>query len=232
VSPAGSLVVVGTPIGNLGDVSTRVEAVVARVRRGERVVLVTDAGMPGVADPGAAVIAAVAAADLHVEVVPGPSAPLLALVASGLPTARFVMEGFLPRKGAARRERLEEVAQEARTVVLLESTHRLERTLTDLAAACGPARRAAVARELTKLHEEVRRGTLADLAAWAGEGTKGEAVIVVAPAPPAEPVDDAAIDAALAEASTPGRSTRDAVDEVTRSLGIARSRVYARARDR
>jgi 16S rRNA (cytidine1402-2'-O)-methyltransferase len=271
---SGALVVVGTPIGNLGDLSPRahealeradviacedtrrtgsllhhlaierrdlvvcnehtegevIPALLERIARGERVALVTDAGMPGVADPGAQLVAAAAAADVQIEVVPGPSAPLTALVASGLPTARFVFEGFLPRKGAARRERLAEVAAEQRTVILFESTPRLAQTLLDLAEVCGADRAAAVGRELTKLHEEVRRGTLTELASWAGAGLKGEAVVVLAPAPPPEPVNDATIDAALTAASSQGLSTRDAVTHVATLLEVSRSRIYDRWR--
>jgi 16S rRNA (cytidine1402-2'-O)-methyltransferase len=271
---SGALVVVGTPIGNLRDLSPRAQealrradviacedtrrtgsllhhlgierrelvvcnehtepdvlgTLLERIARGDRVALVTDAGMPGIADPGALLVAAAAAADVRIEVIPGPSAPLAALVASGLPTARFVFEGFLPRKGGARRERLVEVAAEQRTVIFFESPNRLERTLCDLAEACGPDRAAVVGRELTKLHEEVRRGTLAELAAWASTGLKGEVVVVLAPAPPPEPVDDQQIDAALAEARAAGMSTRDAVAHVTATLGTPRARTYARAR--
>ena len=123
--------------------------------------MVTDAGMPGISDPGERLVRAAVDAGHVVEVVPGPSAAVTALVASGLPTGRYAFEGFLPRKGSGRSARLAEVAAERRTTVLYEAPHRLARTLADLAAACGADRRVAVARELTKLHEEVWRGTLA-----------------------------------------------------------------------
>ena len=167
------------------------------------------------------------AAGVPVEVVPGPTAPIAALVASGLPTARFVVDGFLPRKGSARTRRLAEVAGEARTVVLLEAPHRLGGTLEDLAAACGGDRRVAVARELTKLHEEIWRGTLADAAAWAeAAAPRGELVIVIAGAPPSGEPDDDAVRAALAEAMATGLRTKDAASEVAERLGISRRRAY------
>src|SRR5690606_1267921 len=154
--------------------------VLERLARGQRVVLVSDAGIPGVSDPGERLVAAAVRAGHTVEVVPGPSAALAALVVSGLPTGRFVFEGFLPRKGPARRERIAAVAAEPRTIVLYEAPHRLARTLADLAAACGAERRVAIARELTKLHEEVWRGTLGDAVAWVGEREPpGEIVVVL-----------------------------------------------------
>ncbi len=273
--PAGALVVVGTPIGNLGDLSPRavgalstadvvycedtrhsrrllthagitgvplrslhehneadrVDEVVAAVAGGRTVALVSDAGMPAVSDPGGRVVAAVAAAGLPVTVVPGPSAVLTALVASGLATDRFCFEGFLPRSGRDRSGRLAAVAAETRTTVLFESPVRTAATLRDLAGACGPDRRVAVARELTKLHEEVWRGTLADAAAWAGAGVRGEVVLVVAGAAPdaAAEVDDGALLAALAEQTEAGARTREAVDRVAADHGVARRRVYGLA---
>ena len=217
---------VGTPIGNLGDLAPRavealrsadticcedtrrtgrllqhagverpplvvvnehtegreVPGVLARLGRGERVVVVSDAGMPGISDPGERLVRAAVAAGYPVEVVPGPSAALAALVTSGLASGRFVFEGFLPRKGSGRAERLAAVAAESRTVVLYEAPHRLARTVADLADECGGERRVSVARELTKLHEEVARGTLAELARRFREDVKGEIVVVIAPA--------------------------------------------------
>ena len=218
----GALVVVGTPIGNLGDLSPRavatlasadvlyaedtrhsrkllshagitgvplrslhehneadrVDEVVAAVAAGRTVALVSDAGMPAVSDPGARVAAAVAAAGLTVTVVPGPSAVLAALVSSGLATDRFCFEGFLPRSGRDRADRLAALAAEPRTSVLFEAPGRVAATLADLAAVCGGDRPVAVARELTKLHEEVWRGTLEGAAAWAADGLRGEVVLV------------------------------------------------------
>ena len=268
---AGRLVLVGTPIGNLCDLSPRavdvlaaadlvccedtrrtgrllehagvraralrvanehteadiVAEVVRRVGAGEVVAVVTDAGMPGVSDPGERLVAAVAAAGGVVEVVPGPSAALAGLVASGLPTGRFAFEGFLPRKGAARVERIAAVAVEPRTSVLFEAPHRLARTLTDLAGACGLDRRVAIARELTKLHEEVWRGTLADAIQRAAEvEPRGEHVVVLDGAPAPAEVDDAAIVEALGRLRGAGLSTRDAVAEVAAALGVPKRRVY------
>ena len=138
-----------------------IAGVLERLARGERVAVVTDAGMPGISDPGERLVRAAVEAGHPVEVVPGPSAAITALVASGLPTGRFVFEGFLPRKGAGRTSRLAELAAEPRTIVLYEAPHRVARTLGDLAAACGPERRVSIGRELTKLHEEHWRGRLA-----------------------------------------------------------------------
>jgi len=268
----GALVVVATPIGNLGDLSPRAAAaladadivycedtrhtrkllthagitgadlrslhghnegdrldeVVAAVAAGRTVALVSDAGMPAVSDPGGRAVAAVAASGGTVTVVPGPSAALAALVASGLPTDRFCFEGFLPRSGRDRTERLAAVAAEERTSVVFEAPGRVARTLGDLAAACGPDRPVAVARELTKVHEEVWRGTLAEAAAWAEAGVRGEVVLVVGGAPPAGPdtVDDAVLLAALADRLDAGERVRGAVDEVAADHGVARRRVY------
>lgn len=204
-----------------------VAEVVERVGGGEVVAVVSDAGMPGVSDPGEKLVAAVAAAGLVVEVVPGPSAGLAALVASGLPAGRFVFEGFLPRKGAARTERLAAVAAERRTTVLYEAPHRLARTLDDLLAVCGADRPVVLARELTKLHEEVWRGSLAGAVARVAEvAPRGEHVVVLGgAAAPAEVTDDA-VRSALDAARASGASTRDAVAEVAGELGVARRRVY------
>jgi len=271
VSPTGALVLVATPIGNLGDLSgraveelTRADAiacedtrrtgrllahagvtgrkllvvndhteaaagrdVLARLDRGERVAVVTDAGTPGVSDPGERLVRLAAAAGHRVEVVPGPSAAIAALVISGLPTGRWVFEGFLPRRGSGRTERLAELAGESRTIVLYEAPHRLARTLADLAGALGGTRQVVVARELTKLHEEVWRGTLAGaVERAAGSEPRGEHVLVVAGAPPAAGATDEELAAALAEAREGGRSTRDAVALVAARFGAPRRRVY------
>jgi 16S rRNA (cytidine1402-2'-O)-methyltransferase len=269
---AGSLVLVGTPIGNLGDLSPRavaalagadvvycedtrhsrklfthagivgaslrslhahnegdrVDEVVAAVAGGATVVLVSDAGMPGVSDPGSQVVAAVAGAGLTVSVVPGPSAALAALVTSGLPTDRFCFEGFLPRSGRDRRERLAGVAGEVRTTVLFEAPGRVAATLADLAGACGPDRPVAVARELTKLHEQLWRGTLGGAAAWAaGSPVRGEVVVVVGGCEAVvEEVDDADLRVALRARLETGERTRGAVDAVAAEFGVPRRRVY------
>lgn len=199
--------------------------IVARLAAGETAAYVTDAGMPTVSDPGQRLVEAAAAAGLGVSVVPGPSAPVTALAVSGLPAQRWVMEGFLPRSGRARMSRIAAVAAEQRTTVLFESAKRLGATLADLAASCGADRPAAVVRELTKLHEEVVRGTLADLAARYAEPPKGEIVVVVGPPPPTA-VSDARICAELNAALDTGASARDAAVAVTQRLGVSRNRVY------
>jgi 16S rRNA (cytidine1402-2'-O)-methyltransferase len=272
VSEAGGrLVVVATPIGNLGDLSPRaVEAlagadviacedtrrtralltaagvraprllavhdaneaeragaVVALLDGGAAVALVSDAGTPAVSDPGQRVVAAAVAAGHPVTVVPGPSAAIAALVASGLPTDRFVFEGFLPRKGAERGRRLAATAAEQRTVVLYEAPHRVARTAADLAAACDPDRPVTLARELTKVHEEVWRGTLRDLVARVAEvAPRGEHVLVLGGAAEAAAAGDADIEAALADRLAAGDDRRAAVAAVTAALGVPRRRVY------
>ena len=269
----GTLVLVGTPIGNMEDLSPRAARTLAeadlvccedtrrtgllleragvraaRLRRvderteaaaaadvcellgaGATVAVVTDSGMPGVSDPGGRLVAAAVEAGCAVTVVPGPSAGVAALAVSGLSPTRWAFEGFLPRAGRARAERLAEIARERRTVVLYESPHRLRGCLEDLAAACGPRRRAAVARELTKLHEEVVRGTLAELAAWAEGPVKGEAVVVVEGAEPGPEPDDAELAEALEAAISSGASRRDAAAEVAAAYGVPRRRAYALA---
>ena len=207
----------------------RVEEVVARIREGAQVALVTDAGTPLVSDPGLVLVRACIAAGVTVVPVPGASAVLAALVASGLASDRVAFDGFLPRRGAARTERLAELADEARTVVLFLSPHRAADDLSDLAAACGDDRSAALCRELTKLHEEVRRGTLAELRDGAGDGLRGELTLVIAGAPePASPELDAATVAdEVAALVATGRSTRDAVAQVAAAHGLRRRDVYA-----
>jgi len=168
----------------------RVAELVGRLQGGESVALVSDAGTPLVSDPGYLLVAAAVEAGIAVAPVPGPSAAIAALSASGLPCDRFCFEGFLPARAAARRQRLAELAAEARTLVLYEAPHRIAECLADLAAACGPGRRACVARELTKKFETFYRGTLGELAARAGadaDMARGESVVIVEGAPPAEP---------------------------------------------
>lgn len=158
----------------------RSATIVQAVQDGQRVLLLSDAGMPTISDPGYVAAAAVAAADLPVTVVPGPSAALTALALSGLPTGRFTFEGFLARKGSERSRRLASLAGEERTMIFYESPHRTAATLADFVQTFGADRRGTVSRELTKLHEEVRRGTLAELAEWAeSERIRGEIVIIV-----------------------------------------------------
>lgn len=269
---SGRLVMVGTPIGNLDDLSPRAAAafgaaaVVAcedtrrtgrllahlgvlapklvrldehtepsvapglleRVRVGDVVVVASDAGLPGLSDPGAQLVRLAVDQGLPVEVVPGPFAGAVALVGSGLldPSGRFVFEGFLPRKGPSRAERLGEVAGERRTVVLYEAPHRLARTLDDLSAVCGPDRRVALCRELTKLHEETWLGTLAAaLERVATTEPRGEYVLVLDGAEPPGEVDDQTLRAALDDAVAAGATRRDAAADVATRFGVAPNRV-------
>lgn len=201
--------------------------VVRRLDAGERVVVVTDAGMPGISDPGERLVAAAVAAGHRVEVVPGPSAGITALVGSGLPTGRHVFEGFLPRKGSARSERLRALAAEDRTVVLYEAPHRMARTLADLASALGEHRRVAVARELTKLYEEFWRGSLGEAVDWAATvSPRGEIAIVLEGAPrPAGATDDQ-LRSALGELLGGGMSKREAASALAHRYDVPKRRVY------
>lgn len=268
---SGRLLIVATPIGNLGDLSPRAAEALAgadliacedtrRTRRllthagitgrpllavhdqnegqrvprvlgllaqGQQVALVSDAGLPAVSDPGQHLVAEVIAAGYDVAVIPGPSAGVTALVGSGLPSARWVFEGFLPRKGAERSRRVAEVAAERRTVVLYEAPHRVRRTVDELAAACGPTRRVVLARELTKIHEEMWRGALADAVTHlAATEPRGEFTLVLEGAPEPLPADDDDIEEALRSRLQTGESRRSAVDAVAFELGLPRRRVY------
>jgi 16S rRNA (cytidine1402-2'-O)-methyltransferase len=193
---------------------------------GKLVAVVTDAGTPGISDPGERLVASALAAGHDVSVVPGPTAAVAALVASGLPTGRFVFEGFLPRRGADRDLRLRELAGERRTLVVYESGRRLKRTLSDLSDALGSDRRAVVARELTKLHEEIVRASLSELTEWAAETPKGEVVLVIEGAPPAPEPSDTDLVSALRATMAGGVSRRDASEEVAEMFGVGRRRVY------
>jgi 16S rRNA (cytidine1402-2'-O)-methyltransferase len=206
----------------------RADEIVDLVATGARVVLVTDAGMPAISDPGERVVAAVAGAGLAVEAIPGPSAVVMALALSGLPTARFAFEGFLPRKGKERRQRLADVADSPITTVLYEAANRVRATLADLAEVCAVDRAVVLARELTKVHEEVWRGSLsAALGHVTDNEPRGEFVIVVAGAT-ASPtdVDDDRIVAALDEQRAGGLSNRDAAAAVASSFALPKRRVY------
>ena len=209
---------------------TKTDALLAALAAGQWVALVSDAGTPGISDPGVELIAAAIAAGVRVEPVPGPSAIIAAVVASGLPTARFVFEGFLPRNRSAYRERVAAVAREPRTVVLYEAPTRLVETLGDLAQAAGSDRRVAVGREITKKFEEFRRGTLDEVAAhFRAHPARGECVVVLEGGTEAadeeSPQDpEALLRAALAR----GLSARDAARDVARTTGLPRSAVYAR----
>jgi 16S rRNA (cytidine1402-2'-O)-methyltransferase len=213
-----------------GNEEKRTPDLVEQLRNGVDIALITDGGMPSVSDPGYRLVTAALAASVPVSCVPGPSAVTTALALSGLPTDRFCFEGFLPRTGSARRSRLAELAQEPRTLVFFESTHRIAAALQDMASAFGPGRRAALCRELTKTYEEVRRAPLAELATQAAE-LKGEITLVVAGAEPrqAEEVSQdelrEMVDGKVAE----GMSRRDAVDAVSAAVGVPRKRVYTAA---
>ncbi len=266
----GALVLVATPIGNLGDLAPRAAAalegadvilcedtrrtgrlleltgiparrlvvvndhnearriaeVMERLARGERVAVVTDAGTPGISDPGERLVRAAIGRGFPVEVVPGPAAVIAALVVSGLPAGRFAFEGFLPKKGGGRRERLEELARERRTIVLYEAPHRLARTLDDLRSVLGDGRRVALCRELTKLHEEIWRGELSAAVERTRAVTpRGEYVIVIEGAPPVDVADHQLL-AALAAEQAEGASTRDAVAMVAERYAVPKRRVY------
>ena len=211
--------------------AARTPTLLADLIAGRTVVLVSDAGMPLVSDPGHRLLTAAVDAGVPVTVLPGPSAVLAAVALAGLPTDRWCFEGFLARRAGERRRRLAELATEPRTMVFFEAPHRVAAALRDLAAAFGADRRGAVCRELTKTHEEVRRGTLGELADWAAGEVRGEIVLVVAGAPPgaAVEVDDTALAAAVAVLVSAGMSRRDAVDRVAAEHGVARRRVYAAA---
>ena len=202
---------------------------IGRLAEGEALALISDAGTPLISDPGCKLAAEAAAAGIALMSVPGPSAALAALVSSGLPTDRFFFEGFLPPKGAARRERVNALAGIPATLLFYEAPSRLAAALDDLSAELGP-RPAAVARELTKLYEETRRGTLAELAAhYAAEGPpKGEIVIVVGPPQAAPRLDADALDAEIVDALG-ALSVKDAAAAVAARIGLPRRQVYARA---
>jgi 16S rRNA (cytidine1402-2'-O)-methyltransferase len=204
----------------------RAKQIVELLRAGKNVTLVSDAGTPAISDPGYKVVTAVTGARLDVTTVPGPSAVIAALVISGLPTARFAFEGFLPRKGGDRSRRLAALATESRTTVLYEAPHRLLATLADLAETCGGDRVIAVARELTKLHEEVWRGQLRHAIDGVGE-PRGEYVLVLGGALPTGPPDDDVIRDALAGRMAMGADRKTAVTELAKELGVPRRRVYA-----
>lgn len=276
----GSLVLVATPIGNLGDLSPRAQAALAgadliccedtrrtrallsamgipaggaggdrllslhdhneaaRVERvracvagGGTVVVVSDAGTPGISDPGSLLVAALAAAGETVSVVPGPTSVIGALVVSGLPTDRFCVEGFLPRKGPERRARLAALLADERTTVVLEAPGRLAATLADLAG-LEPDRPVVMVRELTKVHEEIWRGTLADGAAtFAARAVRGEVVLVIGGADPPAPASAAEVDEAVRArlARSPGEGPRQIADSLAPGLGVGRRQVYEAA---
>ena len=202
--------------------ATRVPALVAEVAAGATVLVVSDAGMPLINDPGYRLVTACIAADLPVSCLPGPSAVTTALAVSGLPCDRFCFEGFAPRKKSARRAWLAGLAGEARTVVFFESPRRLGECLVDAVAELGAARRAVVCRELTKVHEEIRRGTLAELATWSAEGVLGEITVVLAGGTAV--VDSASLVAEVAALVAGGMRVKDACARVVEAHPGAPSR--------
>lgn len=215
-----------------GNESARVPELIERARAGARVLVVTDAGMPSVSDPGFRLVREANDAGVRVTCLPGPSAVLAALVLSGLPVARFAFEGFLPRKAGERRRRLDSLATEERTMVFFEAPHRLEVSLADMVHAFGGTRSAAVCRELTKVHEEVIRGPLSELHAWAAGEVRGEITVVVDGASSddvraaAGLTTDEQIATAVREAMAQGISRKDAVTEVAAQAGLPKRRVY------
>ncbi|MFJ4921236.1 16S rRNA (cytidine(1402)-2'-O)-methyltransferase [Streptomyces sp. NPDC088725] len=272
-TPAGTLVLAGTPIGDLTDAPPRLAAelenadVVAaedtrRLRRltqalgvqtrgrvvsyfegnetartpelveallgGARVLLVTDAGMPSVSDPGYRLVAAAVEREIKVTAVPGPSAVLTALALSGLPVDRFCFEGFLPRKAGERLTRLRESEGERRTLVFFEAPHRLDDTLAAMAEVFGADRRAAVCRELTKTYEEIKRGGLGELAVWAAEGVRGEITIVVegAPEKSGEDLDPAELVRRVQVREEAGERRKEAIAAVATESGLPKRAVF------
>lgn len=211
-----------------GNEATRTPELAQAVADGQRVVLVTDAGMPSVSDPGYRLVVACVDAGLRVTAVPGPSAVLTALAVSGLPVDRFCFEGFLPRKAGERSRRLAGLAAEERTMVFFEAPHRLADFLADAARELGPDRRGAVCRELTKPYEEIVRGPLSDLAEWAGGGVRGEVTVVVAGAEPSATSTDDALEL-VRRAMAGGTRMSAAVAEVAALTGANKKALYAAA---
>jgi 16S rRNA (cytidine1402-2'-O)-methyltransferase len=211
-----------------GNESARTPELVEALAGGARVLLVTDAGMPSVSDPGYRLVAAAVEQDIRVTAVPGPSAVLTALALSGLPVDRFCFEGFPPRKTGERLSRLREVAGERRTLVYFESPHRLDDTLAAMAEVFGAGRRAAVCRELTKTYEEVKRGPLGELAAWAAEGVRGEITVVVEGAleKGAEEVDDAELVRRVRVREEAGERRKEAIAAVAAEAGRPKREVF------
>lgn len=205
--------------------ATRTEDLLARLLSGARVLVVTDAGMPSVSDPGYRLVVAAAEAGVKVTCVPGPSAVLMALAVSGLPVDRFCFEGFPSRKAGERLRGFQSLARERRTLIFFEAPHRLDATLAAMAEAFGPDRPAAVCRELTKTYEEVRRGPLAELAQWAALGVKGEITVVVGGAP-AEVSDPETAVAAVLDRVAGGERLKDVCADVAAATGLSRNDLY------
>ena len=223
VTPAGRVVSYfeGNEVGRTPEL---VEALLG----GARVLLVTDAGMPSVSDPGYGLVAEAVAQGVEVTALPGPSAVLTALAVAGLPTDRFAFEGFLPRKAGDRARQLASIAAEPRTMVFFEAPHRIAEALAAMAEAFGPERPAAVCRELTKTYEEVKRGPIGELAAWAAEGVKGEITVVVAGAPPAAPreLTPAELARLVAVREEAGERRKEAIAAVAVELSVPKREVF------
>ena len=221
-----------TPSGRVvsffeGNETGRVPVLLDALRDGSDVLVVTDAGMPAISDPGYRLVAAAVAAGLTVTVLPGPSAVTAALAVSGLPVDRFCFEGFLPRRAGERRRALAALAGEPRTVVIFEAPHRLAATLLALVEAFGSDRPAAVCRELTKTYEQIRRGTLRELAEWAAGDVRGEITLVVGGAPAvASSAEPAELAAAVADREAAAESRKDAIAAVARAYGLPKRVVY------
>jgi len=205
--------------------ATRTPDLLARLVGGARVLVVTDAGMPSVSDPGYRLVVAAVEAGVKVTCVPGPSAVLMALAVSGLPVDRFCFEGFPSRKSGERLRGFEALAQERRTMIFFEAPHRLGSTLAAMADAFGPARPAAICRELTKTYEEVKRGGLADLATWAAEGVKGEITVVVGGAPVVVTDLGTAVAGIQARVAS-GERLKEVCAEVAAATGLSRNDLY------
>ncbi|WP_141979235.1 16S rRNA (cytidine(1402)-2'-O)-methyltransferase [Saccharothrix saharensis] len=206
--------------------TARLPGLLEALRDGRTVLLVTDAGMPSVSDPGYRLVDACVAEDIRVTCLPGPSAVTTALAVSGLPSDRFCFDGFPPRKQGERRRWFAALAQEPRTCVFFESPHRLADTLADAAHVLGPDRRAAVCRELTKTYEEVKRGGLGELAEWAAEGVRGEVTVVLAPAEVREAPPMEALVAEVRQRVADGERLKTAAAEVAEAAGVSKKALY------
>jgi 16S rRNA (cytidine1402-2'-O)-methyltransferase len=206
--------------------TARLGGLLEALRDGQTVLLVTDAGMPSVSDPGYRLVAACVAEELPVTCLPGPSAVTTALALSGLPCERFCFEGFVPRKPGERRKWLSALASEPRTAVFFESPHRIATTLADAAEVLGADRRAAVCRELTKPYEEIRRGPLGELASWAADGVRGEITVVLAGAEPTQVLDTQQLVEQVLRRTEDGERLKDAVSEVAEAAGVSRKVLY------
>lgn len=204
----------------------RLAGLLEALRDGQTVLLVTDAGMPSVSDPGYRLVAACVEEGIQVTCLPGPSAVTTALALSGLPCERFCFEGFAPRKPGERRRWLSALVSEPRAVVFFESPHRIAVTLADAAEVLGADRRAAVCRELTKTYEEIRRGPLGELAVWAADGVRGEITVVLAGAEPTQVLDTGALVEEVLRRAADGERLKDAVAEVAGAAGVSRKVLY------